>query len=160
MTDWTCLFTVSLTSSNRIIYFWSTCLLIALLPLLSPAYPIALDTSVPTRPFPMPETCTDRTFYPLKLNDSTTERWTKRDIFIIILGPGEVIYDLWVGADWHFCVSTEPASLHFFKNYPSSVSKSNNHGVEHWRFSIKHLYCPYVMSSVIKHWKNTLKTYV
>ena len=80
--DWTCLSTVSLTSSNRIIYFWGTCLLIALLPLLSSVYPIVLDTSIPTRHSPMPGTCADRTFLLLKLNDFMAERWTERDIFI------------------------------------------------------------------------------
>ena len=64
--DWTCLSTVFLTFSNRIPYLWGTCLLIAFLSLLSSAYPVTLDTSIPTRHFPMLGTCTDRTFSPQK----------------------------------------------------------------------------------------------
>ena len=81
--DLTCLFTMPLTSSSSIIYFWGTCLLIVLLPLLSSTYPIALDTSMPTRHSPRPGTCTALMFLPLNLNGSTTERWTERLIFFI-----------------------------------------------------------------------------
>ena len=33
------------------------------------------------------------------------------------------------------------------KIIPAVHQRLYNHGVKHWRFSIKHLYCPYVVSS-------------
>ena len=58
------------------------------------------------------------------------ETFNTEVIFIIISGPGEVIFDLWVGAGRYFYVNIGLAfcTLHFTQNYPSSVS---NHGVEH-----------------------------
>ena len=45
-------------------------------------YPTAAYTSLATRHWPTSGTCTALMFLPLKLNDSTTKRWTERDIFI------------------------------------------------------------------------------
>ena len=76
----------------------------------------------------------------LRLNSSDLllplEIFNTEDIFFIISGPGKVILDLRVGADQHFCVNKELASLHFAQNYPSSVSKT----LQSWCRALKVFY--------------------
>ena len=47
---------------------------------------------MPTRHSPKSRTYTDRTFFPFKLNDCTTECWTKGDILFVVSFCQKILY--------------------------------------------------------------------
>ena len=74
----------------------------------------AFDTSLATRHCPTSVTCTDCTFLPLKVNDSTTERWTERPIFFYFCLLKKNLYPV---------IQTQKAHIyaqHFFGTHQST----------------------------------------